>query len=365
MTNKFCKLLSNGYKIELQNNQLMWSPCCFYSKKTPLLDKIAFDKTLTYTDGATSWLPECNTCRKMELTGVESLMPRKTNPLSGIDEEFNKGDCVALELSFDTKCNAACLSCGPYASTTWDKYEHKRLNYSFKKIDTNVDSTLQKLIDNVPMDKIRHIFAMGGEPFYSDSNLKLLKHLKNVHPALNMVKISYQTNGSIYPSDEVLEMWKDLKSVTINLSIDGTGNRFDYLRYPLKWHRVTANVQRLLDNTNVKFNFNCTVGPLNILYFNEVEDWALKIIPEQRRVFTTGIRPNRCCWPMDLSLAHPDLRQHIVNTYGADHKLSKMLSCLEVNTDYESMFSYIERHDQHRRLSWRKTFPDIAQFYKK
>lgn len=369
MANEFCRLLSNGYKINVNNNRLDWSPCCFYSKKTPLLDQTQFEAELKYTSSATGWLPECNQCRRMEASGVPGLSPR-LNSFKKVPTVEEDGRCVALEINTDLTCNAACLSCGSYASSTWKKYENKHgvEQHNPQQDSKNADRWFNQLINRVDLSSVRDVFILGGEPFYGTTNLKFLRHLYQVHPALDQVVLQYQTNGSIIPDPEVLELWKSFKTVILSLSIDGVGKRFNYLRWPLKWHRVEKTVDFMLSTTDALLTVNATVNPLNVLYFDEIEQWVADTIPDARlpkkeRLYGP-VRPNRCMNPMNLNLTTPSLRADVLAKYGADHSLSKIFSNIEFNNKYQQMFDHVNQHDQLRRLSWAETFPATVKYYK-
>jgi MoaA/NifB/PqqE/SkfB family radical SAM enzyme len=366
MSNKFCRLLSNGYKINVDKGELLWSPCCFYSEKTPLLDRTAFQQAIARTSQAESWLPECSWCQQMEESGVPGLAPR-LNSFSKFPDMPNE-QCGFLEISFDIKCNAACLSCGNYCSTTWQKYETKHRLNSFKPYTADEsDRLFQQLVNTVDITTVRDIFVMGGEPLYSETNLKFLSYLHQHHPRLDQVTISYQTNGSVIPSPEVKELLRAFGSVRFNLSIDGTGARFEYLRWPLKWYRVERTIEDLLATTDAQFTINATVSPLNLMYFGEIEQWSDGCVPADRLYNRHGayaVRPNRATRPLDLALTPPEYRRRAVEHYGADHKISLVLSNLEQADHYTAMFDYIEKHDAIRRLDWRETFPAVADYYR-
>lgn len=389
MANKFCRQLSNGFKINVQGDKLLWSPCCFYSKKTDMSNTTEYLKAREYANNATGWLPECESCKKMEESGVDLLHPR-LNANHMISEDSVDGDCVNLEISFDTKCNAACLSCGSYCSTTWAKFDKKhglnqhispkvvRLENPFQRrlaevqykitLDTEdsdlSDILFKQLINTVPLDKLQTIFIMGGEPFYTKSHVKMLKHLKEVHPNLKNVSIRYQSNGSIYPSDEVLKLWEDYKYIVYGASFDGVGERFNYLRWPLKWHRCEKVLTRLVNETDVRLHVNCTISPLNILYVDELDNWLrdninISKFSNQRQL----IRPNACLGDMDLRFASEKLKEKVYTKYGVDHDISKLVNSMDVYNDPERMFRYVEQMDSLRRLDWRKTFPDVVDCY--
>lgn len=363
MSNSFCRLLSNGYKINVENNNLVWSPCCFYTRKTPLLDTLKFNHALKYTSSATNWLPECSTCQKMEAVGVDGLTPRLAS-FRKVPTDVETGVCVALEISFDRKCNAACLSCSSYCSTTWSKYDFKHQLINYKTDDNHPNKLLDQLISAVPMNQVRDLFIMGGEPLYSDINLKFLQHIHKVHPDLSQVRLYYQTNGSIYPSDEVLELLSKFGKLEFGFSFDGVEERFNYLRWPLKWHRVEQNVQKMLAIPNAKFYLNATVSPLNLLYVDEIVKWYDNTIPVDKHIWPErSIRINRCTGIMDLSKASLELKNCAIEQYGPDHTISRMLNEMPVDKNYQPMFDYIEKHDSIRRLDWRKTFPEVEQYY--
>lgn len=363
MSNKFCRLLSNGYKINVEGQNLLWSPCCFYSKKTPLLDTVKFKQELDYTSSATDWLPECATCRQMESTGVVGLAPR-LGSFRKVPEDVDNGVCVALELSFDRKCNAACLSCGSYCSTTWSKYEFKHQLINYKTDNNPADKLLNQLVSAVPMDQLREVFILGGEPLYSDLNVQFLQHLNAVHPDLTKVRLYYQSNGSIFPSAEVLSLISKFGRIDFGLSIDGIGERFNYLRWPLKWNRVEQNVRKLLEISNAKFYVNATVSPLNLLYIDEIINWYDSTIPVERRIWPDrSIRVNRSTGKLDLNCSSNELKAQAVDHYGNDHVISHVLSGINELGNYRQMFDYIETHDVIRKLDWRKTFPEVAQYY--
>ena len=368
MSNKFCRELSNGYKINVIGGELTWSPCCYYAKKIKLLDRPAFEEALAYTSSATGWLPECGVCKNLEAVGNTRLTPRLTS-LFRIPEEVETGACVDLEISFDINCNAACLSCSGGFSTAWQKYEHKHQLFDYGPITDHAPRLLQELIDNVPLDQLRNLFILGGEPFYSNTHTTLLKHILQVHPEPEKIEVWYQSNGSLFPDEEVRALWTKFKKVVVSLSLDGVNNQFEYLRYPLTWNRVENTVSNLLEKTNAFITINSTINPLNILYFDELENWVTSAIPESRlgwRVKGDVIRLNQCWAPMNLNLSTPELKQACLEKYGENHGINQIFKTMHFGGKLEvlKMFAYIEKHDALRKLDWRTTFPKVVTFYK-
>jgi organic radical activating enzyme len=355
MTNQFCHFLSNGYTLNVINNQLTKRPCCIYPKHIPLLDTDKIKQELAYTSSATGWIPECYECQRREQMMVRSMRELSKSRVIG---DFEPGECVSLEVNFDKKCNAACLSCSPQFSSTWEKYNRK-INVNDPITSVTPEELFQEFINSVPLDKLQFLYIQGGEPFYSSTNLNLLEHTLNVHPDPGTITLHYQTNGSLLPTDQVIDLWKHFKSVVMNYSIDDINDRFNYLRWPLDWDTVNQNIKTMIATTDIDFQINSTINPLNALNYNNLESWILATIPADRLLH---YRAGACRGDLDLRRTPLALRKKVLEKYGNGHKLSTLFNTPEI-LDYSTMFSYIELHDKNRRLDWRKTFPESVPFF--
>ena len=71
---------------------------------------------------------------------------------------------------------------------------------------------------------------MGGEPFYSKSFKKLVDALIDNGSSKN-ISMNLSTNGTIFNASLMDKMLRNFKRVGINLSIDGIGKHFDYIRH--------------------------------------------------------------------------------------------------------------------------------------
>jgi len=354
MTTQFCHFLSNGYTLNVINDQLTTRPCCLYPKHTPLKDTILIKQQRDYTSASKDWIPECGECKRIEAIGVSSMRTLSKERIVG---DFAPGDCVSLEVNFDKKCNAACLSCASDFSSTWERYNRKH-NLEDRVARRSPTEMFKQFIKTVPLDKLQFLYIQGGEPFYGTTNLKLLKHLLNIHPDPASITVHYQTNGSVAPSDEVLSYWKHFKTVVLNYSIDDIEDRFHYLRWPLDWAKVNSNIKSMMGNTDVNFQVNSTINPLNILNYGNLESWILDTFPQDRLL---KYRAGACLGNLDLRHSPIALRETVIAKYGQDHRVSKLLNTIEL-FDKKPMIDYITQHDQFRRLDWRTTFPESVPF---
>jgi hypothetical protein len=117
-------------------------------------------------------------------------------------------------------------------------------------------------------------FHGGGEPLLSSSHLNLLKKIKEVK-GLTDVRIFYNTNGTVKPSQEVLDIWEECKLVEIYFSIDDIGQRFEYQRPGSEWSHIVETMSWFYKNMphNHMFNINCVWSYLNLYYLDELYDW--------------------------------------------------------------------------------------------
>ena len=100
---------------------------------------------------------------------------------------------------------------------------------------------------------------MGGEPFMVPEHFQLLERLVE-DPSIDTstIAIGYNTNGTYFPTEENINLYKNFKKVHFALSIDDVGARFEYQRKLAKWEEVKLNIinfKKISHNT-VRFSAN-------------------------------------------------------------------------------------------------------------
>ena len=85
------------------------------------------------------------------------------------------------------------------------------------------------------------------------------------HNLAKDIELIFTTNGTIYKNIDVL---KKFKKVTINISVDGICEQFEYLRYPAKWSKVYKNIQKFFKEEDFNLTFVLTVSSINIYYID-------------------------------------------------------------------------------------------------
>jgi sulfatase maturation enzyme AslB (radical SAM superfamily) len=361
----FCRFLSNTYHFTYDHVK----PCCWI-KHTPetqikILDPNLKEK-LDNIRKIDTWIPECSYCHDLESAGTSS--PRTQVDINGVHSSDDViGDPLKVELQLDEDCNAACLMCGTWNSTTWQQYEDKTIKgrlYPSYRWKTNLEERINVVENTIDFDKTKQLNFFGGEPFNSGTQLRMLKLIK--YP--ENVSLVYTTNGSVFPCNETLELWKDFKKIHIGISIDGVGDQFNYLRWPLQWHQVEDNLLRYfeLPHTNISLNSSFTATPFNILYIDRYTEWAIDFAKKHKTnktdLTTWFLNPQPVVDTINMNSIPPALQQAVKDKYGENSRIAKIMSEFNVQKCLH-MINYVNFHDRHRKLDWRTVFPEIVGYF--
>jgi pyruvate-formate lyase-activating enzyme len=275
------------------------------------------------------------------------------------------GDVVKLELQLDEDCNAACIMCSDFNSTTWRKYNENTVKRPIKiHHTTTVEQRISAVEATIDFETVRQIHFFGGEPFNTDTHLRIIKQVK--HPeSTNLV---YVSNCSVFPDDETIELWKRFKHVNLACSIDGIGEHFNYLRWPLQWDQVENNLIKYRSMISSKFAMNSsfTGSPLNLYYTDRYISWADEFFADikfnEYRYKNWFKNPHPVVGTMNLNSVPPLLEQAILDKYGSDSRIYRIINEYDP-VKYKKFIDYIEYHDQYRKLNFRQVFPEIAEYF--
>lgn len=199
--------------------------------------------------------PECFSCWNEERAGKDSKRLRDNKTFRS-KELTNDMLPLVLDLSMGNLCNIKCRICSPLQSSAWAaeeekivaiypdreflRHEHDAQKQSFDYSNDYFWKDILKLLPNVT----KYDFA-GGEPFFIEKHWEIVRTAvengwsKNQH-------IHYNTNGTIFP-EKYMHLLEEFKLVDIQVSSDGVGPKFEYMRHPAKWSKVENTIDRLLE----------------------------------------------------------------------------------------------------------------------
>jgi hypothetical protein len=362
MSNKFCRYLSNGYTFVLNenNSNVAVYPCCLFRAKDGIqLNSQLLENRKFHYESINDWTDNCISCKVLEDANQLSLRQAGDDWIS--DEQSQ--DPVSIDIRLDSECNAACVICGQETSSLWRKENLKLYNKTLKldKTDTFVDKTIDQIINTVSLAKLKYVKFFGGEPLFTDTHLKFIRHIP--HP--EQVTLHYTTNGSIYPNDEVLETWKKFKTVVFAASLDGIEEQFDYVRWPLPWNKVSKNLIRLQENKdicNLIFRVEFTANFLNAYYFDRLENWVVENFNSNLSGDTTEINIHPCYGVWDLDKMPAKIRELVMEKYPKEHRIHSLVDNLSPPTSLIPWENFVNIWDRRRNNSWQTAFPDLVQY---
>ena len=225
--------------------------------------------------------PECAPCFNLEDQGVESLRQRHIkgeipearinlypDALLDLEADYSMPFTLpTMELKLNNLCNLKCRMCNPTDSTSWNDW--KQVEEFYVKEDNYLVKNIQelKLIESPYLDKFtdnpawwaslekllpyfRRVEFAGGEPLMDPTHYKILDMLA---PYGDQIEIKYATNLTMLgkSSRTVWQYWPKFKSVAVNVSIDGIGDSYEYVRGNASWAELLNNIKQIQTIPNI------------------------------------------------------------------------------------------------------------------
>lgn len=217
----------------------------------------------------------CKQCYLKEEQGLNSLRMDSNDKFANQVDEVLSGNHnlktpVYFDIRFSNACNLKCRICGPWASSSWfkdavelgmRKPKEKALTLAIEDEDAFF-SQMQPLFS-----RAKEFYFAGGEPLMMEQHYRVLEAL--IQSGNTDCRLSYNTNFSNFQfkNHNVVDYWRQFKSVSISASLDGEGKRGELLRKNLNWTKVLYNRQLLIEELNhIKFQITPTVCNLNVTH---------------------------------------------------------------------------------------------------
>jgi organic radical activating enzyme len=369
---------------------------------------------------------ECSYCWKIEDIGRNNVSDRVFKSKIYSEEDIKKlkdlpwdADVMlkTVEISFDRTCNFACSYCNAGYSTTWGKDIQN--NGPYQKFKTSSAGAYQsdgswaekygKDSDNNPYvtaflewwpelsQHLQEIRVTGGEPSQSHNFWDFIETMKK-YPSKNL-RLAVNSNLGVNEKsiqrliDSTHEL--DIKEFDLYTSCEAFGEQAEYIRDGLNYQQWRANLVNFLENANPKtFRALTIMMTINSLCLFSIVDFLedMKLLKAKYGHHRPNLDLNILRWPAFMSpLALPDdvkikLRSDLVKWYdenkdsdlfvqGEKAQLERLIDYLDVvekghNTtenDKELLFhdfkSFYEQYDIRRNKDFRKTFPELREWY--
>ena len=175
------------------------------------------------------------------------------------EPDVDKPSLQYVDVRYDPTCNLKCKTCGPAASTLWQKE---------KNVSWPVNTSNKDYLDRIDKKDLKKVYLAGGEPTYIKGYLTFLEELYCVNP---LCEVIINTNLKRLP-DAWKTIIKKFKNLTIVCSCDSVGTLGTYVRYPLGQEEFTENVRFVSEHANF-LQFNLVASNLTSHKLYETCTW--------------------------------------------------------------------------------------------
>ena len=232
--------------------------------------------------------------------------------------------------------------------------------------------------ENIPMSKDNDIYKIDL------SDLKVLKILggeptiqKEVHDFLDYVienyntsyfSFSYTTNMAVV-NNKWLDKLKNFKKVFVEMSIDGTGNTFEYMRTNGKWNIVEKNIKKLYIFSKVnkfkdfRIKFHVTIGAVLLVTIEEWLPWFIKNDHIDAEFYPLGGVAG------EIGALEEKYRIPVINYLNSlNHSYAKdILSLIDAEEYHEKLFSIFKnkiiQQDKIRETNIKNLHPTLNEMF--
>jgi MoaA/NifB/PqqE/SkfB family radical SAM enzyme len=279
--------------------------------------------------------------------------------------DLNSDQWLTASVAFGNTCNLKCITCDSDNSSRWREEYRDIYGQDFQHVKFYRNDFVDDFVAQAP--RILHLDIPGGEPFLSGirEQKKLLQHYIDSGQAQD-ISIHYTTNATVFPDGEWWQLWSHFLEIDMQLSIDGVGARYEYIRYPASWIDTESTVHRYIQQEksipNLRLSVSHTVSAYNIFYLDEFFTWCYNVglpRPWLGRVHNPAhMRPT--VWPDQHGIAtqldksgHEDVRTW-----------ASMIRTSSDSDQFEEFCKRLHQHDQYRNLNFANTFPEMAPYIK-
>ena len=275
-------------------------------------------------------------------------------------QDENQFELQQLDVRWRNTCNGACVYCGPTLSSRWaiELGQEKRMT----------KNAMQDSIDYVykNLKTVKMLYLCGGEPMMMKENVKLLNIVKDVNPNLD---IRVNTNLSNLDND-VFRILERLPNIHWILSAEATNEKFEYIRFPLKWNTFLENLS-VVQNLNHKISLNMSWNILNAFgIFDFIDFMKSRGLHENCFILNSVNDPSY----FDVSNLPKEMISHIKDEATARH--GRLTDPFMLKYSYEAIIKHCEKPlmnqqkllkkelqilDDRRGIDSRKVFPELYE----
>jgi pyruvate-formate lyase-activating enzyme len=217
----------------------------------------------------------CKGCYQREFRGLESkremaLQSVQTGVFGkNLENIYESPEIRFVNYRFGNDCNLSCLMCCAESSTTFGQEAEKLGETKYVKFSNDLR------LEDDELRRLASIYFGGGEPAMSKNSFHILDRL--VALGNTQLDVILNTNGSL-PRSPLFEKLRRFNNVHITFSIDGCGETYNLLRYPMRWEKLCENLEYFLKEfPTFHFGLIFTINCVNAANTTEFLRWWIQI----------------------------------------------------------------------------------------
>jgi len=282
-----------------------------------------------YEKSKKGWLTECLLCKYNEDKFSVSMRTESLNFYPDSDH------IVGAIIKTSNLCNLACRMCGPELSTTWQYNIKDNTNNEFYK-DVNKyklveisEKQLESIKEHVLTEHLRILIFSGGEVLLSEHNYKIMQYLLETDYYKNIL-VHITTNGTTKIKDTWLEGAKKFRKFRFEVSIDGAGSVYNYIRAGGDWNTLIDVINYTKQVApQINWTFNYVAQALNAHSIKNDEEKIMELFYDvdlNGGEFKNHVSVCHSDHEDSYAVIHPELRkkysiENLANTFEYDPTL--------------------------------------------
>lgn len=343
---------------------------------------------------------DCERCYKQEEQGTQSL--RSTSGMNKFimdtlpDGTYQKS-AYTMQIQMGNICNLKCKMCSQMYSHMhgmetrdigkqdpewlhWVKKQGANVNNWTNELGIKQEwykntSTKEKMFEHISKN-IRQLNVIGGEPTLIPEFYELFEYCDK-RDTLSTKDVTIITNLT-NTNPKLINWLPKLKRWTIWASVDGIGERTEYIRYPSEWNTILKSLDfyKSILGTNGNITLSPAVQLLNIDQLDDIikwwKNWCGGELNEQYGFtwLATVWYPLIC----NPSIAPREWRLNVANKlskYKFDNFYDNIISDLRRDQHtpdrfkslQEAFIKYNDKQDQFRNVpkTWRELLPNLEK----
>jgi radical SAM protein with 4Fe4S-binding SPASM domain len=263
-----------------------------------------------------------------------------------------------VDVRWTNQCNQACVYCGPYNSTLWEKEVG-----ASKVMSATAKIAIRNFIFH-NIKQLKNVYLAGGEPTLMNENLEFLNLLLKENP-----NVTLRVNTNLSNIDtKVANLIRQFKNVHWIVSVESTEKHYEYIRYGGNWKKFCNNLEEIKKIDGHKISFNMLYCILNYLEIFRCIDY-LSSLGFHNNSFVLGpvytpIYLNILNLPnKKLQQARAELERRIDSSPGFILKdgYTNLLKYLDepFEKNIEESFLELKKLDNRRRLDSKSIFKEL------